>query len=248
MELLEVVGFSRSGLHAVINWFLKNLTNYEAQFEYKLDMTNGKGVFYINEANLDSHWTLKYIEDHAPNAKFMILCYENVEPHYTLLNDNKKYDGYYSIDLPSLRKVNKHRRLHIVRNFYDNLASRVKANRETIFRDREGNPFHIEAGENFINLWKEQVKYIIENEVDYLKFEDWCLNKSYRNDILKNIVGINEIYDNRVMGTTSSFGNNQNLFNRKDLVDLDDKTIDLIKKDNELHYLLGKMGYEYVKI
>ena len=248
MKLLEIVGFSRSGLHAVINWFLKNLTNYEAPFEYKLDLTNGRGVVYISEANLDTNMTFKYIDDQAPSAKFMILCYENVNPNYTLLNKQKMYDGYFSIDVPSLSHVESHHRLHIIRNFYDNLASRVKSNRESIFKDRDGNPFHFNVGEEFIHQWKQQAKSIVENKVHHLKFEDWCTNKSYRNEIIKKYTGSNEMYDTNVKGTPSSFGSNDDIFNRKKLVDLDEHTINLIKKDNELHYLLGRLGYEYIEL
>lgn len=248
MKLLEIVGFSRSGLHAVINWFLKNLTNYEGTFNWKLDLTNGKGIIYINEANLDIPMTLKYINDQAPTAKFIIMCYENVNPHFTLLNNERIHSSLYSSDLPSLSNLNFHYRLHTIRNFYDNLASRIKANNKLLFKDRDGNPFLFDVGENFLNLWKQQAKFILEKKSHTLKFEDWCTNKEKRNELLKDITGQLELYDTNVKGTESSFDSNSDIFNRKKLIDFDAPILELIRKDNELHYLLGRLGYEYIEL
>lgn len=89
MKIFEIFGLARSGHHAIINWMIKNVCGYEAEMKWKLDLVNGKGVTYINEANLDTEVTLKYINDQAPTTKFLFLSYENSELDYSILNTEK---------------------------------------------------------------------------------------------------------------------------------------------------------------
>jgi hypothetical protein len=76
MNIIEVFGLSRSGHHAVINWIIKNLCGLESEMKWKLDLLNGSGVIYINEANLDTEVTFKYIEEHLKEIKYLVLSYE----------------------------------------------------------------------------------------------------------------------------------------------------------------------------
>jgi len=73
MKIFEIFGLARSGHHAVINWMIKNVCGQEAEMKWKLDLVNGKGVTYINEANLDVEVTLKYINEQSQNTKFLFL-------------------------------------------------------------------------------------------------------------------------------------------------------------------------------
>jgi hypothetical protein len=60
------------------------------------------------------------------------------------------------------------------------------------------------------------------------------------------------VYDrvgiDNINGTTSSFGEHKNVMNRFNMVELPEEIKDLIRKDNELHYLIGALGYEYKEI
>jgi len=49
-------------------------------------------------------------------------------------------------------------------------------------------------------------------------------------------------------GTSSSFGEHKNVLNRFDMVDLPEDVKEIIRKDNELHYLIGALGYKYREI
>jgi len=56
-----------------------------------------------------------------------------------------------------------------------------------------------------------------------------------------------EIFDNKVKGTPSSFGDNK-VIDRFSQIQISEETKDLIRKDNELHHLIGTLGYEYKEI
>ena len=91
MKIFEIFGLSRSGHHAVINWMIKNVCGHEAEMKWKLDLLNGKGVTYINEANLDVEITLEYIKEQSQNTKFLFLSYENCDLNFSVLNSQRQY-------------------------------------------------------------------------------------------------------------------------------------------------------------
>jgi hypothetical protein len=245
MKVFEFFGNSRSGHHAVINWFIKNVSGIESEMKWKLDLLGGLGLIYINEANLDTELTLKYIQEHSNHTKILVLSYENAKPQYSILNTKNLYTSSLSINLPTIKQVFDNKRIIIIRDFYNNLASRIKANQGEMVKTRDGLVFQWNVGEKFISVWKEQAKFILENKIDYIKFEDWYTKKEIRQEFLFRMTGQFEMYDNKVKGTKSSFGTHENLNNRHELVEISDEIKKIIKQDNELHYLIGALGYEY---
>lgn len=244
MKIIEVFGLSRSGHHAIINWILKNLSGVESEMKWKLDLLNGRGVMYINEANLDIDMTFKYIQEHHENIKYLVLSYENVHENYTILNENKIYDSPTCFETPLKINIEEVYRIFILRDFYNNLASRIKVNQENKVKLRDGTVFQWDVEENFINLWKEYAKNSIDGKIYFIKYEDWYLKDKIRKKFLKKTLNLKELYDNKVTGTHSSFGD-KNYMDRYKEVELSSKIKKLIKEDNELHYLIGKLGYEY---
>ena len=80
-----------------------------------------------------------------------------------------------------------------------------------------------------------------------IKFEDWLNDKKIRDEFMSKIIGHGELYDNEVTGTVSSFGD-KNVIDRYSQIEIPQKTKDLIRQDSELHYLIGKLNYNYKKI
>jgi hypothetical protein len=247
MNIIEVFGLSRSGHHAVINWIIKNLCGLESEMKWKLDLLNGSGVIYINEANLDTEVTFKYIEEHLKEIKYLVLSYENTSIDYTILNRKNIYHSPTCVDLPLFEKVNKVHRVIVLRDFYNNLASRIEANNREKVKFRDGTIFQWDIDENYINLWKEHAKGYLYLENRHIKFEDWLYKDELRKKFLSKNFGIDEKYDNNVEGTHSSFGDN-NYLNRVDRVEIPDNIKKIISNDSELHYLMGKLNYQYKKL
>jgi len=247
MKVVEVFGLARSGHHAVINWLIKNLCGVESEMKWKLDLLNDRGVIYINEANLDLEVTFKYIKEHIEKIKYLVLSYENVDTDFTILNDRKVYDSPNCIDLPLFTEVEKTYRIVVLRDFYNNLASRIEANDKEKVKLRDGTIFQWDINENFVNLWKKHAKSYLSLNNRHIKFEDWLNDENIRKKFLFENLQLDEMYSNEVIGTHSSFGDN-NYLNRIDKVKVPPETKDLISKDTELHYLIGKLNYNYRKL
>ena len=124
----------------------------------------------------------------------------------------------------------------------------IKSNEKNLAKTREGviQPWNVTNG--YINKWKSSAINFNSNNFISLKFEDWLNNKVMRDEFIKKIINTGEIYDNKVKGTHSSFGNNTNTSNRFDMVEIPEETKELIRKDTELHYLIGALGYGYKEI
>ncbi len=248
MTLYEIMTISRSGSHAIINWMTKNLLGAQMDFTYKLSYY-GEGKFiYINEANFDTGQTFRYLDDHAKNAKHILMCYENTYSNYTLLSNDNIYKNSYSITYPSTSHFSDNKRIVILRDFFNLAASRQSANENLVFKDRDGNPFLFDLGQEFINKWKDQAKLSLENKCHYIKYEDWSKSKTIRREFLRDVFSIHELEGNDVIGTNSSFGENKNYNERHKQVNFSDEFKKLINHDNELYYLIGKLGYEYTEL
>jgi hypothetical protein len=246
MKIIEIFGLARSGHHAITNWIIKNLCGDECAMNWKLNIMKN-GLFYINEGNLDEELTLKYIEDQKDKIRVLIISYENCPLDYTVLNDKRKYDSFLSINNPNVINFSQNYRIMFIRDFYDNLASRIKSNELNLKKSREGVIIPGETGQQFIDLWKSFANSYNTNGFLSLKFEDWLNSKTTRNLFLEKITGYVEIYDNNVKGTHSSFGDDK-VLDRIHQINVDDETIRLVENDNELHYLIGKLKYGYKKI
>jgi hypothetical protein len=246
MKIFEIFGLSRSGHHAMLNWVIKNITSYESEMKWKLQLMED-GLVYINEANLDTDITLKYIDEHKKNMRVLVLSYENCDLKYSILNKNYNYTSPLSINHDSVINFHNNYRIIFIRDFYDNLASRLKSNENGLAKDRNGNFVEWDTESNFIESWKESARYILNNKFLWLKFEDWLNDKKIRDEFMSKIIGHGELYDNEVTGTVSSFGD-KNVIDRYSQIEIPQKTKDLIRQDSELHYLIGKLNYNYKKI
>jgi hypothetical protein len=247
MKIFEIFGLSRSGHHAMTNWLIKNLSGDECDMNWKLNIMND-GLFYINEGNLDEELTLKYIEEQKNNIRVLIISYENCYTNYSILNDQKKYKGLLSLNNENIKNFSENYRIIFIRDFYNNLASRIKSNEKNLAKTREGiiQPWNV--GELFIEKWKDSAKNFNQKNFICLKFEDWLDSQSDRDNFMKKIINTCEIYDNNVKGTHSSFGESNAVNSRLDMVQIPEETKDLIRKDSELHYLMGRLGYNFKKI
>jgi hypothetical protein len=246
VKVIEIFGLSRSGHHAMTNWVIKNFCGEECPMEWKLSILKD-GLVYINEGNLDKEVTLKYIDDQKHILRTLILSYENCPTNFTVLNDNETYYGPLSINNKNLKTTTQNHRIIFIRDFYDNLASRIKSNENNLSKDREGNFIPWDTDKIFIEDWKNHAREIVNKKCIALKFEDWLFNREIRNNFMTKIINQGELYDNKVMGTHSSFDDN-NLIDRISKVTVPEKTKYLIRKDSELHYLIGALGYEYKNI
>jgi hypothetical protein len=124
------------------------------------------------------------------------------------------------------------------------------ANDKKIFEKWDNSGIHLlDVAEHFIFRWKSQARACVENKVSYLRFEDWLTNKSVREDFLYREFKLKDIFGiDNIQGTTSSFGDREKVLSRLNDVEIPEETKKLIRKDSELHYLLAKMGYDYIKI
>jgi len=247
MKIIEVFGLARSGHHAVTNWLIKNLCGDECTMEWKLSIMKN-GLFYINEGNLDTELTLKYIQNHKDNIRVLILSYENCNTNFSILNNNRIYDSPLSINNPDIKNFTENYRVIFLRDFYNNLASRIKSNEKQLTKTRDGVVFPWDVEKDFIEKWKDSARNFNSNNFISLKFEDWLNNKTQRNKFLEKIIKTGEIYDNSVRGTHSSFGDTKGVMDRINMVDIPQTTKELIRKDTELHYLICVLGYDYKEI
>lgn len=242
MRIYEVLGLSRSGHHAMINWLIKNLCGYESDMKWKLSLMPND-LIYINEGNLDVEMTLKYVRDHKDTAKAIIFSYENSDVNFSVLNNDKKYVSPLSLNYQFLPKYVDSKRIVFIRDFYNNLASRIESNNKQMTKFRGGNVFQWDVRKNYIESWKTFAKHILDKKADYLKYEDWMTSKEIRSEFMKKITGYGEQFDNKVRGTDSSFGHDKLVLNRIDQVEVADDIKVLVNSDLELEDLIVKLGY-----
>lgn len=246
MRIYEISGLARSGHHAMINWIIKNLAGAESTMDYKL--TAMDNLIYINEANFEIDLTLSYIKNLSSVAKVLMLSYENDSVHYSVLNNGRMYLSPLSLNNPDLPKYVDNRRVVFIRDFYNNLASRVESNNNSRKMSTDSVPFQWEVNKHFVELWKSYAKHIIEKKCIHLKYEDWLLSKDIRNEFMLKLVGQGEYFDNQVRGTSSSFGQNGNVFDRISQVEVPEEIKEINNTDQELKYYIEELGYKYRKL
>ena len=242
MRIYEVLGLSRSGHHAMVNWLIKNLCGGESDMQWKLSIMPNN-LIYINEGNLDIDTTLKYVREHTERAKALILSYENSDVNFSVLNNDRKYVSPISLNYQALPKYVDNRRIVFIRDFYNNLASRIESNKKHMTKFREGNVFQWDVRKQYIQSWKNFAKHIIDGKADYLKYEDWMTSKEIRSEFMRKMVGYGEQFDNKVRGTNSSFGTDKLVLNRIDQVEVPEDIKDLVNSDTELEDIIIKLGY-----
>jgi len=244
MNVYEFIGASRSGHHAVINWAFKNLCGSEYDMHGKFKENKESGLYYINEANLDLRLINDYLPKISNNCECLFLSYENSQSDFSLFSPNFKYKGPLDFKSPFFsKKPDSRKRIILIRDFYNNLASRIKANLNNISANVPLHPSG-DVSINFINMWKSYARDIVNNRCYSIKFEDWISNKEVRVKFLHDVFGINELYDSsNITGTISSFGNDE-VTNRINQIEIDDNIKNIINSDTELKDLVEALGYK----
>lgn len=247
MKLIESVGLSRSGHHAILNWVLHNLVGFQIEWKFKMTLLNGTDVFLLDEANHDIPTSFKFIDEFLPKIGTLIVSYEDTSWDYTIFREDRNYYGPLSLNFKKEYDINYVNRFFVIRDFYDNLVSRTVANNKVMGVEYGTNtPFYFKTDEIYIERWKNLAKACVEKKIPYIKFEDWQDNQNKRTEFLYNTFGINEINKpDKVIGTKSSFGSDKKAKRFYDLDVLSDEIKNCIMKDNELHYLIGKLDYNY---
>lgn len=250
MKVLESIGLSRSGHHSMKNWIIKNLIGFQIGWDYKLTIADGTKFYHLGEANHDIPLSYQYLEQIKNDAEFVFVNYEDTPWDYTLFNQDKIFQGIYRLDLASKYNVDYQGKIVFIRDFYNNLTSRIKSNERQIFNKwNEDKPHLFSVNHVFIERWKNIARACVNDRVCYLKFEDWINSEEKRRIFLWENFKIKDLYGiENIKGSQSSFQENNNFEKRFEMIEIPEETKELIRKDSELHYLIGKLGYEYKNI
>jgi len=250
MRLYEFSGLARSGHHAIINWAIKNYCGVELPMSGKFQTIEDRYLYYINEGNFDQHLIHGFLQQNRKKIQHLFIGYENVDSDFSLFSPGKKWQTpfdfcYDGLDYPLQRK-----RIILIRDFYDNLASRIKKNEGGIF-DNTGNQIEFDTSTEFIRMWKKQAREIIDRKCEYLKFEDWINSTEIRKDFLNRVFDTFEIWDHsQVKGTVSSFSDSERsgINDRSSQVEFSHDIKNLVNSDVELREMILELGYPLKQI
>jgi len=230
LDIYEIFALGRSGHHAMTNWMIKNIIGVECGLKWKLNVFPEQKLLYINEGNRDTYLMDEYIKICDEDYQHLLISYEDCDINYTPLNNKSTYSSKISLNNQHIQHYKKHERIIFIRNFFDNISSRLKKNSE--------------YDTKYNDLWKQQARNILNKKQKHLKYEDWLTNQSIRSEFLLDVVGMYEIYDNNVIGVESSF-DNKDYLNRFDENLFSDEVKENIYKDTELKELMDGLGYEF---
>ena len=249
MKIHEILALSRSGHHSVVNWIIRNTIGFQCDWKYKLTELGTTGLFYLNEANHDIPLSFQFVDEKKDRIKKLYLNYEDTPGDYTIFNDDNIFRGPLSMSINGINNTEFVSRIIVIRDFYNLLASRLKSNENKMFKKWNDNVHLLDVGEKYIYRWKSQANTCINNNTPYLRFEDWLNNREIREEFLfKNFGLIDNFGTEGVFGTRSSFGSHEGVQDRSKQIEIPEEIKELIRKDNELHYLIGALGYEYKEI
>lgn len=250
MKIFEFVAHCRSGHHSILNWIIVNKVGFQYDWKYKLAALAQTGLYHLSEGNHDIPLSFQFLEENLENIDTLFVGYEDTPWDYTIFSEDNVYRGPMSLTNQKKYKFNYQGRIILIRNFYSNLASRLKSNENKMFAKwDEPIPHLFDVGQYFIDTWKNQARACVENQVKFLRFEDWLKNKDVREKFLLENFGLKDIHGiENIEGTRSSFEGRQKVLNRFEEIEVPEEIKELIRKDSELNYLIGKMGYDYVKI
>lgn len=242
MNLIEITANRRSGHHVMMSWIVENLTRVRiADWNYRVTVVGNSNLCILNEGNEWTERGIKLLKELKSPIDTLMINYEDADPNYSLVFEKNFYRGkFYSGEFLNKKITNSYKMIFI-RDFYNTMASRYHASTK--------NTFPHSYDKEFIESWKSIAKEVISKKCHFLKYEDWLTNEEKRNEFLLNVFNINEIVGiKNLKGTDSSFGEHNNVLNRFDMVSLPDHIKTLIREDNELHYLIGALGYKYREI
>lgn len=241
-ELIEISAPKRSGHHAFMGWIVKNLYGLQPDFGWKLEFVMNSGLWIWNDVtDFEDHGKNLFFNALNDSLKVLMVNYEDEDPEYSFFNSSLIYHGPKYFDKFSNFKIIGSNRIYFIRNFYDCLSSRIIQTKNKIHP--------MEFRKKYIEIWKKQAKVVLKNPKNSLRYEDLILDLPICESFLFDNFGIQQRFKIRdVRGRISSFGDDKNYLNRFDISLLDNDLIEMIKGDNELHYLFGKLGYEYIEL
>jgi hypothetical protein len=194
MKVFETMGLCRSGHHAVLNWIFSNVAGFQIGWDYKLTKFIGIDLHFLDEANHDIPLSFKFVDEFLPQIKNLIVGYEDTPWDYTIFREDKKYNGALSLNYKQEYNIESQGRLVVIRDFYNNLSSRIKANEKKLQKEWQSEKvFYFKTEEEYIERWKNLAKACVEEKVSYIRFEDWTSNKKIRNEILSKHFGMSEL-------------------------------------------------------
>lgn len=238
MELIEINAVKRSGHHAFMSWIIKNIYGLNVEYIHKLIFVADTGLWVWNDASRYQDLGTNLLKHHLmiKPPKSIMVNYEDEDSNYSLFHTSNYYHGSKNFD--RFIEVSKSKRFYIIRDFYNNLASRF---------NHENKHLHTnDYGMKYINRWKDIAKMCLSNPNSSIKYEDLVTNTSKCYDFLQHNFDIVQKFNLQDVGKTkSSFENSYNTLDRFDVKMLPKETISLIKDDNELHYYIGALKYDY---
>lgn len=246
MKLYEFLGCSRSGHHAMMNWIIKNFVGFECNWQSKFNWMSGTDLYYLGEANHDIPISHELIQKYLEKIGTLFVAYEDTPYNYTIFREEKIFYGRNSLEYQNYG-IEHSGRVLLIRNFYNNLSSRIKSNEKKMFINWKTNQsYEFNVTEDFIYRWKSHARAAVENKISFLKYEDFITDKETRDKFLWDNFKLKDIWGiEKIRGTESSFDEKANYENRYNQIEIPEEIKELIRKDNELHYLLGKLNYEY---
>ena len=241
IKLIEICALKRTGHHALMGWIVKNLYGLQPDFGFKLEFVSNSGLWIWNDVtDYEEHGKNLFFKSLGnSNIDTLMVNYEDENSDYTFFHTHKKFMGPKFFDFNETIKFTDTIRIYFIRNFYDCICSRIL----------QKDIHYMDFGQKYISLWKDYAHRVIKNPKHSIKYEDLVLKTSKCDEFLfENFKTHQKFTLEDIKGRTSSFGENKNYLNRFDISLMTQETINLIKKDNELHYLIGKLGYDYIKL
>jgi hypothetical protein len=250
MKVYETMALSRSGHHSMKNWIIRNLIGFQINWDYKLVNAFGTNFYHLGEANHDIHLSYKFLDECKNNIDTILINYEDAPYDYTIFNEDRIYKGPLSLEMRNHYNIEHKGRLCFIRDFYSNLSSRIRANERAIFSKWDTNEPHLfKVDKTYIDRWKSHANACVSNQVSYLKFEDWMVNKVVRDEFIYQTFGIRDHYGiEGIKGSISSFETWNNVESRHHELNLNDEMKDLIVYDRDLNYLIDELGYDKIKL
>jgi len=254
MKIIETIGNARSGHHAMLNWIISNLCGQQVQNwgAYNMTHLNNSTLSIFDEVNYKPKLNLNWLKDQEDH-KTVILNYVDAFPNYTLLYGvNNVFKGPYAYNKNLGFTPEYKGRILMIRDFYSNLLSRLKGNKvelQKIVTDTgfvTDETFMFDVSSHFIDVWKSQAKACIENQISFIKYEDWMYNKEIRQNFLWDNFQVKEQFNNaNIKGTNSSYEIGEK---RNNIELLPNSLKQIIKEDKELHELVKILGYKNIQI
>jgi len=242
MNLIETIALRRSGHHAIMSWYIKNLLG-NAHWDYFITVQAGTKSVIWNDGGYNEN-EIEIIRGLKNKPKDIFINYEDKYSNFTFFDVTHTYKGPKRLNKYEDFYFNESKRILIIRDFYNNLCSRITQNKKQ--------DYQMLVNHDFINMWKNHAKSVLNDEIHHIKYEDWLTCNECRKKFLQDVFGVKErVKKEHAKGTHSSYDTKSTEYdylNRFDITIIPDDVKKLIREDNELHYLIGALGYTYREI